>query len=603
MTQAYRQSNMRNFCIIAHIDHGKSTMADRLLEYTGAVSQREMADQLLDQMDLEKERGITIKLKAVRLQYRAQDGEEYTLNLIDTPGHVDFTYEVSRSLAACEGALLIVDAAQGIEAQTLANVYLALEHDLEIIPVINKIDLPNADPERVKKEIEDVIGLDASEAILASAKTGEGTQEILEAIVNRIPPPEGSVEAPLRAMIFDSHFDSYKGAIPYIRVMEGKIAKGMEIKMMATGKTFEVNEVGVFAPEMKLVDSLFPGEVGFLAASIKNVSDTRVGDTVTSAQEPAKEPLPGYKKAVPMVYCGLYPIETNDYEDLKDALEKLKLNDASLHFEPETSNALGFGFRCGFLGLLHMEIIQERLEREYGLNLIITAPSVVYRITKTDGEVLLVDNPSHLPEPQEIETVEEPYVKASIMVPSDFVGAVMELCQEKRGTFDNMEYITPTRVLLTYAIPLSETIYDFFDQLKSRTRGYASLDYEVTGYEVSNLVKLDILINGEVVDALSCIVHKDSAYQRGRALVDKLRRIIPRQLFEVPIQAAIGNKVIARETVKALRKNVIEKCYGGDITRKKKLLEKQKEGKKRMKQLGSVEIPQEAFMAVLSIDD
>lgn len=603
MTQAYRQSNIRNFCIIAHIDHGKSTMADRLLEYTGAVSQREMADQLLDQMDLEKERGITIKLKAVRLTYRAQDGDEYILNLIDTPGHVDFTYEVSRSLAACEGALLIVDAAQGIEAQTLANVYLALEHDLEIIPVINKIDLPNADPERVKKEIEDVIGLDASEAILASAKTGEGTQEILEAIVNRIPPPEGLVEAPLRAMIFDSHFDSYKGAIPYIRVMEGKITKGMEIKMMSTGKTFEVNEVGVFAPEMKLVDGLFPGEVGFLAASIKNVSDTRVGDTVTSAQEPAEEPLPGYKKAVPMVYCGLYPIETNDYEDLKDALEKLKLNDASLHFEPETSNALGFGFRCGFLGLLHMEIIQERLEREYGLNLITTAPSVVYRITKTDGEVLLVDNPSHLPEPQEIETVEEPYVKASIMVPSDFVGAVMELCQEKRGTFDNMEYITPTRVLLTYAIPLSETIYDFFDQLKSRTRGYASLDYEVTGYEVSNLVKLDILINGEVVDALSCIVHKDSAYQRGRALVDKLRRIIPRQLFEVPIQAAIGNKVIARETVKALRKNVIEKCYGGDITRKKKLLEKQKEGKKRMKQLGSVEIPQEAFMAVLSIDD
>lgn len=603
MTQAYRQSNIRNFCIIAHIDHGKSTMADRLLEYTGAVSQREMADQLLDQMDLERERGITIKLQAVRLMYRALDGEEYILNLIDTPGHVDFTYEVSRSLAACEGALLIVDAAQGIEAQTLANVYLALEHDLEIIPVINKIDLPNADPERVKKEIEEVIGLDASEAILASAKTGEGTQEILEAIVKRIPPPEGSVEAPLRAMIFDSHFDSYKGAIPYIRVMEGQITKGMEIKMMATGKTFEVNEVGVFVPEMKLVDGLFPGEVGFLAASIKNVSDTRVGDTITSAREPAKEPLPGYKKAVPMVYCGLYPVETNDYEDLKDALEKLKLNDASLHFEPETSNALGFGFRCGFLGLLHMEIIQERLEREYGLNLITTAPSVVYRITKTDGEVLLVDNPSHLPEPQEIETVEEPYVKASIMVPSDFVGAVMELCQEKRGTFNNMEYITPTRVLLTYAIPLSETIYDFFDQLKSRTRGYASLDYEVTGYEVSNLVKLDILINGEVVDALSCIVHKDSAYQRGRALVDKLRRIIPRQLFEVPIQAAIGNKVIARETVKALRKNVIEKCYGGDITRKKKLLEKQKEGKKRMKQLGSVEIPQEAFMAVLSIDD
>ncbi|HHW07880.1 MAG TPA: elongation factor 4 [Clostridia bacterium] len=603
MTRNYRQENIRNFCIIAHIDHGKSTMADRLLEYTGAVSQREMEEQLLDQMELERERGITIKLKAVRLTYRAKDGQEYVLNLIDTPGHVDFTYEVSRSLAACEGALLIVDAAQGIEAQTLANVYLALEHDLEIIPVINKIDLPSADPERVKQEIEEVIGLDASGAILASAKTGQGTEEILEAIVHRIPPPKGSAAAPLRALIFDSHFDSYKGAIPYVRVVEGKIAKGMEIKMMSTGMTFEVNEVGVFTPEMRLIDSLYPGEVGFLAASIKNVSDTRVGDTITSAAEPAKEPLPGYKKAVPMVYCGLYPVETNDYEDLKEALEKLKLNDASLYFEPETSTALGFGFRCGFLGLLHMEIIQERLEREYGLNLITTAPSVVYRVTKTNGEVLLVDNPSLLPDPQFIETIEEPYVKASIMVPSEFVGAVMELCQEKRGTFKNMEYITTNRVLLTYAMPLSETIYDFFDQLKSRTKGYASLDYEVTGYQVSQLVKLDILINGEVVDALSCIVHRDTAYYRGRALVEKLRRIIPRQLFEVPIQAAIGNKVIARETVKALRKNVLDKCYGGDVTRKKKLLEKQKEGKKRMKQLGSVEIPQEAFMAVLSIDD
>ncbi|HHY59985.1 MAG TPA: elongation factor 4 [Clostridia bacterium] len=603
MTRNYRQENIRNFCIIAHIDHGKSTMADRLLEYTGAVSERKMEEQLLDQMELERERGITIKLKAVRLTYRAQDGQEYLLNLIDTPGHVDFTYEVSRSLAACEGALLIVDASQGIEAQTLANVYLALEHDLEIIPVINKIDLPNADPERVKKEIEEVIGLDASGAILASAKTGQGTEEILEAIVRRIPPPQGAVDAPLRALIFDSHFDSYKGAIPYVRVVEGKITRGMAIKMMSTGAVFEVNEVGVFTPEMKLIDCLYPGEVGFLTASIKNVSDTRVGDTITSALAPAPEPLPGYKKAVPMVYCGLYPVETNDYEDLKDALEKLKLNDASLHFEPETSTALGFGFRCGFLGLLHMEIIKERLEREYGLNLITTAPSVVYRVTKTNGEVLLVDNPSLLPEPQVIATIEEPYVRASIMVPSEFVGSVMELCQEKRGIFSNMEYITTNRVLLTYDMPLNETIYDFFDQLKSRTKGYASLDYEVTGYRESNLVKLDILINGEVVDALSCIVHRDSAYHRGRALVEKLRRIIPRQLFEVPIQAAIGNKVIARETVKALRKNVLDKCYGGDVTRKKKLLEKQKEGKKRMKQLGTVEIPQEAFMAVLSIDD
>ncbi len=603
MPQANWQSRVRNFCIIAHIDHGKSTMADRLLEYTGAVSAREMSQQLLDQMDLEKERGITIKLKAVRLEYQALDGEEYTLNLIDTPGHVDFSYEVSRSLAACEGAILIVDAAQGIEAQTLANIYLALEHDLEIIPVINKIDLPNADPERVKQELEDVIGLDTSNAILASAKTGEGTQAVLEAIVNRVSSPVGRLDAPLRAMIFDSHFDSYKGAIPYIKIAEGRLTKGMTVKMMMTGKNFEVVEVGVFAPEMRLVDALSAGEVGFFTASIKNVADTQVGDTVTTNDNPATKPLPGYKKIAPMVFCGLYPIETKNYEDLKDALEKLKLNDASLHYEPETSNALGFGYRCGFLGLLHMEIIQERLEREYDLDLITTAPSVVYQVTKTNGEIIKVDNPAYLPEPQKIEMIEEPYVKATIMVPSEFVGAVMELCQEKRGEFKNMEYLTPTRVMITYELPLSETIFDFFDQLKSRTRGYASLDYEVIGYRSSNLEKLDVLINGEIVDALSSIVHKDSAYRRGRVLVEKLRRIIPRQMFEVPIQAAIGNKVIARESVKALRKNVIDKCYGGDITRKKKLLEKQKEGKKRMKQLGNVEIPQEAFMAVLSIDD
>ncbi|WP_227767544.1 translation elongation factor 4 [Zhaonella formicivorans] len=597
------QKRIRNFCIIAHIDHGKSTLADRLLEYTGALTEREMADQVLDQMELERERGITIKLQAVRMNYQAQDGQIYLLNLIDTPGHVDFTYEVSRSLAACEGALLVVDAAQGIEAQTLANVYLALEHDLEIIPVINKIDLPSADPERVKKEIEDVIGLDASQAILASAKTGEGTREILEAIVQRIPYPKGEVDAPLRALIFDSHFDSYKGAVPYVRIVEGKVEKGMKIKMMATGRTFEVNEVGVFTPSLKIVESLSAGEVGFITASIKNVKDTRVGDTVTGAENPAKEPLPGYKKATPMVFCGLYPIETNQYEDLRDALDKLQLNDASLIYEPETSTALGFGFRTGFLGLLHMEIIQERLEREYGLQLITTAPSVIYRVTKTDGQVITVDNPTNLPAPNYIEKIEEPYVKATIMVPSEYVGSVMELCQEKRGTFGTMEYMTPTRVMLTYSLPLSEIIYDFFDQLKSRTRGYASLDYELIGYRESDLVKLDILLNGEVVDALSCIVHRERAYYRGRALAEKLRQLIPRQLFEVPIQAAIGNKIIARETVKALRKDVLEKCYGGDVSRKRKLLEKQKEGKKRMKQVGSVEIPQEAFMAVLSIDE
>jgi GTP-binding protein LepA len=597
------QKHIRNFCIIAHIDHGKSTLADRLLEYTGAVSDREMEEQLLDKMDLERERGITIKLKAVRLNYKAKDGEVYQLNLIDTPGHVDFTYEVSRSLAACEGALLIVDAAQGIEAQTLANVYLALEHDLEIIPVINKIDLPSAEPDRVKQEIEEVIGLDASQAILTSAKTGEGTQEILEAIVQRIPAPQGEVDKPLRALIFDSFFDPYKGAIPNIRVVEGEVKKGAKIKMMSSGKTFEVTDVGIYTPALQPVESLAAGEVGFIAASIKNVKDTRVGDTITEEDRPASEPLPGYKKATPMVYCGLYPIETNQYEDLRDALEKLQLNDASLLYEPETSTALGFGFRCGFLGLLHMEIVKERLEREYDLQLITTAPSVIYQVIKTDGEVMMVDNPTNLPDSSQVEAIEEPYVEASIIVPSDYVGSVMELCQEKRGQFDNMEYVAQNRVVMTYTLPLSEIIFDFFDALKSRTRGYASFDYEFKGYFEADLVKLDIMINGEVVDALSCIVHKEKAYYRGRVLAQKLRKLIPRQLFEVPIQAAIGNKIIARETVKAMRKDVLEKCYGGDISRKRKLLEKQKEGKKRMKQVGSVEIPQEAFMAVLSIDE
>lgn len=597
-----RQSKTRNFCIIAHIDHGKSTLADRLLEYTGALTQREMSEQVLDQMDLERERGITIKLQAVRLNYKADDGETYTLNLIDTPGHVDFTYEVSRSLAACEGALLVVDAVQGIEAQTLANVYLALEHDLEIIPVINKIDLPSADPELVKKEIEDVIGLDTSHAILASAKTGLGTKEILEAICDYIPPPEGKEEAPLKALIFDSHFDAYKGAISYVRVKQGILKRGMKAKMMATNKVYEVTEVGVFAPAMRIVDELKPGDVGFFAASIKNVRDTEVGDTVTDAAYSADEPLPGYRKVTPMVFCGLYPIETNAYTDLRDALEKLRLNDASLVFEPETSVALGFGFRCGFLGLLHMEIIQERLEREYNLELITTAPSVSFKINKTDGTTLYIDNPTSLPPIQEISTMEEPYVKATIMVPTEFVGAIMDLTKEKRGTFKNMEYITEKRVMMIYDLPLAEIVFDFFDQLKSRTKGYASLDYELMGYQVSELVKLDVLINNDEVDALSCIVHKEKSYQRGKSLVEKLRGIIPRQMFEVPIQAAIGNKIIARETVKAMRKNVLEKCYGGDISRKRKLLEKQKEGKKRMKQVGSVEIPQEAFMAVLKLD-
>lgn len=597
------QEKIRNFCIIAHIDHGKSTLADRLLEMTGAVEKREMQSQLLDNMDIERERGITIKLQTVRINYKAKNGEEYVLNLIDTPGHVDFSYEVSRSLAACEGALLVVDAAQGIEAQTLANVYLALEHDLEIIPVINKIDLPSAQPDVVKEEIEEIIGLDASDAILCSAKTGEGIEEILEAIVDRIPAPEGDANKPLQALIFDSFYDSYRGAIAYIRVVEGTLRDNMTIHMMHNDRSFEVTELGVHTPKEKKVKTLSAGEVGYVAASMKQVSDTRVGDTITDAANPAEEALPGYKRAVPMVFCGLYPVDNEQYPDLKDSLAKLSLNDASLEFEPETSQALGFGFRCGFLGMLHMEIIQERLEREYNLTLITTAPSVIYHVYQTNGTMVEVDNPSQLPAPQRIDHIEEPYVRVDVMVPKDFVGAVMELSQDKRGVFIDMQYITKTRVTITYDIPLAEIVFDYFDLLKTRTKGYASMDYEMNGYRQSNLVKLDILVNGEQVDALSCIVHKDKAYYRGRVLVAKLRGLIPRQMFEVPIQAAIGNKVIARETVKALRKNVLDKCYGGDISRKRKLLEKQKEGKKRMKQVGSVEIPQEAFMAVLSLDE
>lgn len=597
------QEKIRNFCIIAHIDHGKSTLADRLLEMTGAVEKREMQSQLLDNMDIERERGITIKLQTVRINYKAKNGEEYVLNLIDTPGHVDFSYEVSRSLAACEGALLVVDAAQGIEAQTLANVYLALEHDLEIIPVINKIDLPSAQPDVVKEEIEEIIGLDASDAILCSAKTGEGIEEILEAIVDRIPAPEGDANKPLQALIFDSFYDSYRGAIAYIRVVEGTLRDNMTIHMMHNDRSFEVTELGVHTPKEKKVKTLSAGEVGYVAASMKQVSDTRVGDTITDAANPAEEALPGYKRAVPMVFCGLYPVDNEQYPDLKDSLAKLSLNDASLEFEPETSQALGFSFRCGFLGMLHMEIIQERLEREYNLTLITTAPSVIYHVYQTNGTMVEVDNPSQLPAPQRIDHIEEPYVRVDVMVPKDFVGAVMELSQDKRGVFIDMQYITKTRVTITYDIPLAEIVFDYFDLLKTRTKGYASMDYEMNGYRQSNLVKLDILVNGEQVDALSCIVHKDKAYYRGRALVAKLRGLIPRQMFEVPIQAAIGNKVIARETVKALRKNVLDKCYGGDISRKRKLLEKQKEGKKRMKQVGSVEIPQEAFMAVLSLDE
>lgn len=597
------QSQIRNFCIIAHIDHGKSTLADRLIQTTGTLSEREMVEQVLDSMDLERERGITIKLTTVRMVYRAADGQEYTLNLIDTPGHVDFTYEVSRSIAACEGALLVVDAVQGIEAQTLANVYLALEHDLTIIPVINKIDLPGADPERVKREIEDVIGIDAEHAILSSAKEGIGIAEILERIVSDVPAPNGSPDSPLRALIFDSHYDDYRGVITYVRVVDGKLEPGMKVRMMATGREFEVDQVGTFIPATLQLPVLETGMVGYMSASIKNVRDTRVGDTITVAKNLTSEPLPGYQKVLPMVYCGLYPIDTIQYDDLRAALEKLQLNDASLAYEPETSEALGFGFRCGFLGLLHMEIVQERLEREYGLDLITTAPNTIYQVTLIDGTVNLVDNPAALPPVGQIEYLAEPYVKASIIVPSEFIGNMMELSQEKRGSFKNMEYLDTSRVVLTYELPLSEILYDFFDQLKSRSKGYASLDYDVIGYRQSELERLDVLIGGEVVDALSSIVHKDRSYLRGRALVEKLRRLIPRQLFDIPVQAAVGSKVIARETVKALRKDVLAKCYGGDISRKRKLLEKQKEGKKRMKQVGNVEIPQEAFMAVLKVKE
>ena len=591
---------IRNFSIIAHIDHGKSTLADRLLEMTGTISQREMEEQLLDTMELERERGITIKAQSARLLYDAKDGHQYTLNLIDTPGHVDFNYEVSRSLAACEGALLIVDATQGVEAQTLANVYLALEHDLEIIPIINKVDLPSADPERVCKEIEDIIGLDTSEAVMVSAKTGLGVDKVLEAIVEKIPEPKDESDKPLRALIFDSHFDPYKGAIANVRIMEGSVKTGDRIRMMSSGKEFEVIETGVFLPRMYAVKSLECGSVGYFAASMKNVRDCRVGDTVTRADNPAHDALPGYRPATPMVYCGLYPVDTSEYDNLRDALEKLNLNDAALLYEPETSTALGFGFRCGFLGLLHMDVIKERLEREYGLSLITTAPSVIYHVYKTDGEMVAVDNPSLLPDTTKIEHIEEPFVKTTIIIPKDMVGTVMEISQNRRGQYVTMDY---TRVSLVYDLPLNEILYDYFDVLKSSTKGYASLDYELDGYRTSPMVKMDILLNGEIVDALSVIVHKDFAARRGRGLVEKLRGLIPRQLFQIPIQAAVGNKIIARENVAALRKDVLAKCYGGDISRKRKLLEKQKEGKKRMKQVGSVEIPQEAFMAVLQVDD
>ena len=598
------QSKIRNFCIVAHIDHGKSTLADRIIEKTGLLTSREMQAQVLDNMELERERGITIKAQTVRTIYTAKDGEEYIFNLIDTPGHVDFNYEVSRSLAACDGAILVVDAAQGIEAQTLANVYLALDHDLEVFPVINKIDLPSAEPERVKEEIEDVIGLDASDAPLISAKNGIGIDEVLEAVVHKIPAPTGDPDAPLKVLIFDSLYDSYKGVIIFCRIREGRVKKGTNIRMMATGATAEVVEVGYFgAGQFIPCEELSAGMVGYIMASIKNVKDTRVGDTVTDNDRPCSEPLPGYKKVNSMVYCGVYPADSSKYPDLRDALEKLQLNDASLNFEPETSIALGFGFRCGFLGLLHLEIIQERLEREYNLDLVTTAPGVIYKVHKTDGEVIELTNPSNLPDPASIEYMEEPIVSAEIMVTTEFIGPIMELCQERRGKYLGMEYIEETRALLKYELPLNEIIYDFFDALKSRSRGYASFDYEMKGYEQSDLVKLDILINKEEVDALSFIVHSDSAYERGRKMCEKLKEEIPRHLFEIPIQAAVGGKVIARETVKAMRKDVLAKCYGGDISRKKKLLEKQKEGKKRMRQIGNVEIPQKAFMSVLKLDE
>ena len=593
---------IRNFSIIAHIDHGKSTLADRLIEMTGTVEKREMSEQFLDNMELERERGITIKAQTVRLKYTAADGETYQLNLIDTPGHVDFTYEVSRSLAACEGALLVVDATQGVEAQTLSNVYLALEHDLEIVPVINKIDLPSADVERVRAEIEDAIGLDASDAVKCSAKTGAGVEEILAAIVERIPPPEGDDAKPLQALIFDSYFDPYKGAVAHVRIFDGKVRKGDKLRLLATGKEFEATEIGIFAPSMTELGELSAGEVGYICGSLKDVRDVRVGDTVTASQKPA-EALAGYRAPVPMVFCGLYPTDSVDYDNLKDALEKLQLNDAALVYEPETSAALGFGFRCGFLGLLHMDVIQERLEREYKLKLVTTAPSVVYQVHKTNGEVFTIDNPAALPPTTEINFIEEPMVKATVIVPSDYIGAVMELCRDKRGTYKSMDYIDKTRVMIVYEMPLNEIIYDFFDKLKSMTRGYASLDYELSEYKQSDLVKLDILLNGDLIDALSSIVHRTRAAKIGRILALKLKRIIPEQLFDIPVQAAIGGRIIARETVKARRKDVLAKCYGGDVSRKRKLLEKQKAGKKRMKAVGSVELPQEAFMAVLTVGD